>query len=162
VTIPLTAVEAIEARYEAYRSLGMVSMQRAYVLSRRGGERIFLFEERAQATGLATSLFATIANEIAERSRVPLRELGMVEGKGGLLAAWGTRAANWSAPPLPPERAEALWQQAAATGRLAMASRSFAPGAMPGTFRASPQTPLYPDGIYPGGVVGGEVSHKRC
>lgn len=92
VTLPLTAIDAVEARYEAYRSQGMVNLQRAYVLLEKSGERIFLFEERAQATRLATARYGTLAREIAERSGARWRELGMVEGKGGVLGVWGARA----------------------------------------------------------------------
>jgi hypothetical protein len=155
ITIPLAAIGAIEARYEAYRSLGMISMQRAYMLSLKNGQRIFLFEERAQATTLASSLFATIADEIAARSGIAVRELGMVEGKGGFLAAFGTRAADWAALPLPRERAEALWRRTAATGRLAVSGASVAPGSTPGTLMAPRQTPRYPEGIYPGRASSG-------
>jgi hypothetical protein len=52
LTIPYTDSEAIDARFEAYGTLGMEMMQRAYVLHRKGGELIFLFEERALATTL--------------------------------------------------------------------------------------------------------------
>jgi hypothetical protein len=152
VTLPLMAIEAVEARYEAYRSQGMVNLQRAYVLVQKTGERIFLFEERAQATGLATSSYGTLAREIAERSGAQWRELGMVEGKGGVLGVWGARAPQWGAAPLPREQAEAVWQRAAVTGRLAMAGASIATygeKSGPGLIHAGP-TPFYPEGIYPG------------
>jgi len=157
VTLPLTAIEAVEARYEAYRSQGMVNLQRAYVLVQKSGERIFLFEERAQATGLATSRYGTLAREIAGRSGARWRELGMVEGKGGLLGVWGARAPEWGAAPLPREQAEAVWQRAAMTGRLAMAGASIATyggKSGPGLLHAGP-TPVYPEGIYPGGSGNG-------
>jgi hypothetical protein len=87
--IPYADIEAIDARFEAYGSLGMEIMQRAYVLHRRDSELIFLFEERALATSLASNLFTDIVADLAARAKVPVRELGTVEGKGGLLAVWG-------------------------------------------------------------------------
>jgi hypothetical protein len=151
VTLPLTAIEAVEARYEAYRSQRMVNLQRAYVLVQKSGERIFLFEDRALATALANSRYGMLAREIAERSGARWRELGMVEGKGGVLEVWGARAPEWGATPLPREQAEAVWQQAAMTGRLAMAGASIATyggKSGPGLIHAGP-TPVYPEEIYP-------------
>jgi hypothetical protein len=98
----------------------MEMMQRAYALHRKGGELIFLFEERAMATALKTSLFTEIVAELAARAGVTLHELGTVKGKGGLLAVWGTHAPDWGAPALPRERAMRLWRHAAWTGSLAM------------------------------------------
>jgi hypothetical protein len=120
LTIPYSDIEAIDGRFEAYGSLGMEMMQRAYVLHRKGGELIFLFEERAMATALQSSLFTEIVTELAARAGVTLRELGTVEGKGGFLGVWGTHAADWAAPALPRERAMRLWRDAASTGSLAI------------------------------------------
>jgi hypothetical protein len=118
--IPYPDIEAIDVRLEAYGTLGMEMMQRAYVLHRKGGELIFLFEERAVATTMESSMFADIAAELAARAGVTLRDLGTVEGKGGLLGVWGTHAPDWGAPALPRERAMRLWRHAASTGSLAI------------------------------------------
>ena len=118
--IPYSDIEAIDTRLEAYGTLGMEMMQRAYVLHRKGGELIFLFEERAMATALQSSLFTDIVAELAMRAGVTLRELGTVEGKGGLLGVWGAHAPDWAAPVLPRERAMRLWRHAASTGSLAI------------------------------------------
>jgi hypothetical protein len=120
LTIPYVDIEAIEARFEAYGTLGMEMMQRAYVLHRKSGELIFLFEERALATKMQSSMFADIVADLAARAAVPLRELGTVEGKDGLLGVWGTHAPDWAAPALPRERAVRLWRHAASTGSLAI------------------------------------------
>ncbi len=118
--IPYADIDEIDARFEAYGTLGMEMMQRAYVLRRKGGEPIFLFEERALATALETSMFADIVADLAARAGVNLRELGTVEGKGGLLGVWGTHPPDWIAPALPRERAMQLWRRAALTGSLAI------------------------------------------
>jgi hypothetical protein len=120
LTIPYADIAAIDARFEAYGSLGMEMMQRAYVLNRKSGELIFLFEERALATGMESSMFADIVADLAARAGVPLRELGTVEGTGGFLGVWGTHAPDWAAPTLPRERAMRLWRHAASTGSLAI------------------------------------------
>jgi hypothetical protein len=120
LTIPYADIEAIDARFEAYSSMGMGMMQRAYVLRRKGGELIFLFEERALATRMESSMFADIVDDLVARAGVPLREIGTVEGKGGLLGVWGTHAPDWAAPALPHERAMRLWGHAASTGTAAI------------------------------------------
>lgn len=72
------------------------------------------------ATALQSSLFTDIVAELARRAGVTLRELGTVEGKGGLLGVWGAHAPDWAAPSLPRERAMRLWRHAASTGSLAI------------------------------------------
>jgi hypothetical protein len=120
LTIPYADVAAIETRYEAYRTLGMAMMQRAYVLRRKHGELVFLFEERALATPYASAFFSAPAADIAARANVPLRDLGMVEGKGGVLGVWGTHAPDWAAPALPLALQARLWRHAALTGTLSV------------------------------------------
>jgi hypothetical protein len=120
LTIPFTDIAAIDARFESYGSLGMAIMQRTYVLHRKDGELIFLFEERALATSMASSIFADLVADLTARAGVRLRELGTVEGQGGFLAVWGTHAPDWAAPALPRARQVRLWRHAASTGSLAV------------------------------------------
>jgi hypothetical protein len=116
LTIPYSDIQGIDSRFEAYGSLGMECMQRAYVLHRRNGDLIFLFEERALATRMESTYYADIVTDLAARAGVKLRDLGTVEGKGGLLATWGAHAPDWTAPALPHKQAVRLWQHAASTG----------------------------------------------
>jgi hypothetical protein len=120
MTIPNADIEAIESRLEAYGSLGMEMLQRAYVLRRKNGELIFLFEDRALATPFESSLFPKLAADIAARAGVPLRDLGMVEGGGGFLAIWGAGVPDWAAPALPLARQLWIWRHVAVTGSLAV------------------------------------------
>jgi hypothetical protein len=120
-TIPYTDIAAIDARFEAYGSFGMAMMQRAYVLHRKSSAAlVFLFEERALATGMASSMFSDIVTDLAARSRVTVHELGTVEGRGGFLGVWGTHSPDWAAPAVPLARQMQLWRHAASTGSLAM------------------------------------------
>lgn len=119
LTIPYSDVAAVETRLEAYPSLGMASMQRAYVLSLKQGHRIFLFEDRAIGTPMEWNMYSAIADAIVERSGVPLRELGMVQGGGGFLAVWGTSTPDWAAPSLPLAQQIRIWRHVALTGSLA-------------------------------------------
>ncbi len=126
LTIPYRDIDAVETRLEAYPSLGMESMQRSYVLSRKQGDPIFLFEDRALGTPLETPMVAEIANTIVARAHVPLRDLGMVEGRGGFLSAWGAHAPDWAAPSLPLAQQLRIWRHVATTGTLAIVVIIFA------------------------------------
>lgn len=119
ITLHYDEIAAVETRLEAYRSFGMAMMQRSYVLCCTNGDLIFLFEERALATGLATTLYTKAANSLADRASVPVKDLGMVEGRGGALGVWATKAPDWATPSLPQERQARLWRRAALTGMLA-------------------------------------------
>ncbi len=121
LTIPYNEIAAIETRLEAYRSFGMVQMQRAYALRLKNGDLIFLFEDRALATPLQTSLVEDIATKLAARAGVPVRDLGIVQGGGGFLCVWGTRAPDWAAPSLAMDRQSRLWRHATATGAVGAA-----------------------------------------
>lgn len=121
LTIPYGDIDAVETRLEAYPSQGMEMMQRAYVLSRKQGERIFLFEDRALGTPLETLMVANFAAAIAARAAVPLRDLGMVEGRGSVLSVWGTHTPDWAAPSLPIAQQARIWRHVWATGAFAIA-----------------------------------------
>lgn len=121
LTIPYNEIDAVETRLEAYPSLGMEIMQRAYVLCRKQGDRVFLFEERALGTVFEVAMASKIASAIVERARVPLRDLGMVEGRGGFLSVWGTHTWDWAAPSLPLAQQLQIWRHVTATGTLAIA-----------------------------------------
>jgi hypothetical protein len=113
--IAYTDIAAIETRLEAYSKAGMGNMQRAYVLHRTNGQLIFLFEDRALGTSIATSYFPKLARDIAARAGVPLRDLGMAEGKLGILGVWGAHAPDWSSPELSAARQAKLWRAAVRT-----------------------------------------------
>ena len=128
LTVPYADIAALETRLEAYGTLGMEMMQRAYVLRRKSGELVFLFEERALATGFASAMFGKVVGDIAARAGIQVDDLGMAEGRGGLLGVWGTHAPDWAAPALSPERQRSLWARAAVTGAAAAGIASTAPG----------------------------------
>ena len=75
------------------RKLGVAG----YALHCKGGGTIFLFEDRALATGFESAMFRSIAHEFATRASVPLKDLGMIEASAGFVSVWGGRAADWSA-----------------------------------------------------------------
>jgi hypothetical protein len=62
---------------------------------------MFRSEDRALGASVEKQRFPDFASDLAARTDAPLRDLGMVEGKGGILGVWGTEAPDWAAPSLP-------------------------------------------------------------
>lgn len=111
-------IQSIETRQEVYVSQAMAMMQRPYVLRRKNGELIFLFEDRAVGSQLEVNYFSRLVADIVARAGVPLRDLGMAEGKGGVLGAWGTHEPDWASAALSKERQRQLMRRVAITGML--------------------------------------------
>jgi hypothetical protein len=99
-TIAYTDIVAIETRQEAYAAQGASTVQRTFRLTRRSGPAVFLFEQRGLRSNIENARMDGVAAEIAERAQVPLTDLGMVQGDGGILAAWRVKAPAWSATSL--------------------------------------------------------------
>ncbi len=139
LSIPYTDIAAIDTRLEYYGSLRMGLVQRAYALRRKSGELIFLFEERGLATPFASAQFKGIVAGLTTLAGVELHDLGMVEGSGGFLAAWGAHAPDWATPPVSAERQQQLWRRAAATGGFAIVASSAATSAWYGGLLVRPK-----------------------
>jgi hypothetical protein len=112
-------VAAVETRLEAFRSFGMANMQRNYGLRLTNGELIVLGEDRALATGMAELTMGQMVDTLIQKTGLPLVDLGMVEGQGGLLGLMFTSVPNWETGSVSVDRLRALWQKAAMTGGLA-------------------------------------------
>lgn len=117
--IDFAEIEVIEARLEAFPTWGMVIMQQIFAVKLKAGDLIILGEDRALATGLASSVLARAVSEIVQASGVEVRNLGMVQGRGGILAVWFASAPPWETPSLSLERQKELWRAARMTGALA-------------------------------------------
>ncbi|KCZ54505.1 hypothetical protein [Hyphomonas chukchiensis] len=112
-------VAAVETRLEAFRSFGMANMQRNYGLRLTNGDLIVLGEDRALATGMAEETMGQMVDTIVQKTGLPLVDLGMVEGRGGLLGLMFTSVPGWETGSVSLERVHAMWQKAAMTGGLA-------------------------------------------
>ena len=62
--IPYGDIAAIETRLEAYRTFGMAMLQRPYVLHRKDGQLIYLFEDRAIDTPMQSAFFPKLVADI--------------------------------------------------------------------------------------------------
>jgi hypothetical protein len=116
--LALDAIEAIETRLESYPQWGMAEIQRSYRLCLKCSDSILLFEQRALGTNQESADMDELAESLAQRIGVPLRDLGMVAGKLGFLGIIGGEAAAWNAAPLSPERERAMVGRAMLTGAL--------------------------------------------
>lgn len=115
-------IECIETRLEAYRTFGMANMNRSYALLLKTGRRIVLGEDRALGTQMGSEVLATVAARISEIAHLEMRDLGMAEGKGGILAVLFTSPPRWDAPALDAAAQQALWRRVGTTGMVASAA----------------------------------------
>jgi hypothetical protein len=116
----LDEIESVQTRLEAYRSFGMANMNRSYALRLHAGDVIVLGEDRAMGTQMASNFFKGVAESIVEHGKMELRDLGMAEGKGGVLSVLFTSPPHWDAPNLDAKKQEALWNRVTLTGALAL------------------------------------------
>jgi hypothetical protein len=106
-------IDRVESRDEAFRQLGLIAIQTAYRLVLKDGRSIELGADRQ----LRAPLFGPAANAIADRCGLRLRQGGMVDGRAGLLAAFGTSAPAWGAPTLPAATARQRVEHSARASR---------------------------------------------
>ena len=117
--LEVSDIASIETRLEAYRSFGMANMQRNYGLRLRSGDIIVLGEDRALASALRDETMGGFVEAIRLKTGLPLRDLGMVEGEGGLFGLLFTSVPRWDMPSVPATRQAALWRRVATTGWMA-------------------------------------------
>jgi hypothetical protein len=107
-------IVALETRDEAYETMGVSNVQRTYRLVRRDDEPIFLFEQRGLRTRVETASMQDVAEEMAARAGVALRNKGMVRCRGGVLGAWFVQPADWSARAMSSAERTVQWNRVAA------------------------------------------------
>jgi hypothetical protein len=117
--VRFSEIAAVDGRLEGYASLGMAVIQRCYALRLENGRRIVLGEDRAQATAFASSLLTAAVKQIVRRGQVAVNDLGMVEGRGGIVGVLFASAPPWDAPTLSAERQAWFWRKARMTGAVA-------------------------------------------
>lgn len=87
-------VVCLETRLELYRVLGVPLWQRKFRLVPRDAEPVLLFEDREWSTDVEGS-HVRLAETIAARARVAIRDRGVVEGTSAFLGIVGARAPEW-------------------------------------------------------------------
>ncbi|MDP3660973.1 hypothetical protein [Phenylobacterium sp.] len=94
--VPLADLAAVDWREEVFRSIGLSAMHQAYALALNDGTRLVMGGDKQ----MAGSFYAEAARTIAERAGVPIRQLGMFDGHGGVMQVTGMRAPDWASQPL--------------------------------------------------------------
>lgn len=91
-----SAIRAIEWREEAYRTMGLATINRVYAIRLKSGGLILLGEDRPiPKTYDYTTLAGDAARALAKKAGAPLRQMPMAEGNGGFLTLWGTQRPDW-------------------------------------------------------------------
>lgn len=117
--IEVSRVLAIVTRLESFRSFGLSHLQRSYGLLLKSGTLIFLGEDRALSTELADQTMGRMIEVIRLRTGLPLRDQGMVEGRGGLFGLIFTSVSGWDAPRRPLGHQQSVLRHAGMTLGLA-------------------------------------------
>ena len=118
--IPAIQLEAIETRLESYGSFLASNMHRSYALRLRSGEVILLGEDRALGTAYEMSTLGDHVSKIMQHYDLPLHDLGMAEGKAGILQVLFSSPPARDAPNLDDRAQGKLWRRAITTGRLSL------------------------------------------
>lgn len=116
LTLPLNEIRSVETRQEVYGAQGGAMLQRPYRVVCRDGSAIFLFEERALATGMAGRSLQGVAAEIAAAAAVQVIDLPMAQGRGGILGAWLTQPPPWDAAAMTPQAERSMGRRVYWTG----------------------------------------------
>ncbi|MBK6286873.1 MAG: hypothetical protein KA739_05575 [Pseudomonadales bacterium] len=118
--IPAIQMESIETRLESYGRFLASNMHRSYALRLRSGDAIFLGEDRALGTAYEMSTLGSHVSEIMRHYDLPLHDLGMAEGKAGILQVLFSSPPAQDAPNLDDRSQSKLWRRAVTTGRLSL------------------------------------------
>ncbi len=91
-----SAIRGIEWREEAFRTMGMATINRVYAIRLKSGAVILLGEDRPIPKTLNYTILAgDAARALASKAGVGMQQLQMVEGNGGFLTLWGTSRPDW-------------------------------------------------------------------
>lgn len=92
--IVLNDIAGIEARNEAFASVGFTMVQTSYALVLADGSRIVLGgDRRAQP-----EFYGDIAEAIAEKRKIAIRGLGTVDGNAGFIVIMNQSVPGWETP----------------------------------------------------------------
>jgi hypothetical protein len=131
-SLPLASIKAIEARAESFRQLGNTVLQYAYSLVLEDGRRIVLGADRR----FLTPYFQNAAGVISNNVKIPIRDLGLVDGAPGFLLMSGATLPAWDAASVPTAIIQKRFKDEAAAWRIAslIAGAALAIGAIARAF----------------------------
>lgn len=112
--IALGDIAAIEARNEAFASIGFTMVQTSYALVLTDGSRLVLGgDRRAQP-----EFYGDIAEAIAEKRQLEIRGLGTVDGNAGFIVILNQSVPGWETPGISEAEATKREKAAAASWRF--------------------------------------------
>lgn len=112
-SLPLAAIKAIESRAESFRALGNTVLQYAYSLVLDDGRRIVLGADRR----FISPYFQNAAGVISNNVKIPIRDLGLVDGDPGFLLLSGQSVPAWDAAPVARDTMQKRFRDEAAAWR---------------------------------------------
>lgn len=113
-SLPLSSIKAIESRAESFRSLGTTALQFAYSLVLNDGRRIMLGADRR----FISPYYQNAAGLISNKVKIPIRDLGLVDGNPGFLLVVGQTIPDWDAAPVPTAMMQKRFKDEAAAWRV--------------------------------------------
>lgn len=130
--LPLASIKAVESRAESFRALGTTALQFAYSLVLNDGRRIMLGADRR----FISPYYQNAAGLISNNVKIPIRDLGLVEGNPGFLLVLGQTIPEWDAAPVPAQEVQKRFKDEGATWRIVaiIAGAALAIGALARAF----------------------------
>ena len=131
-SIPLASIKAIESRAESFRALGNTVLQYAFSLVLEDGRRIILGADRR----FISPYYQNAAGLISNNVKIPIRDLGLVDGNPGFILVSGQTVPEWDAVPVPAETMQKRFKDEAAAWRVVsiIAGAALAIGALARAF----------------------------
>lgn len=112
-SLPLASIKAIESRAESLRALGNTVLQYAYSIVLDDGRRIVLGADRR----FISPYYQNAAGAISNNVKIPIRDLGLVDGNPGFLMFSGQTVPPWDAAPVPVATMQKRFKDEAAAWR---------------------------------------------
>jgi hypothetical protein len=112
-SLPLSSIKTIESRAESFRALGNTVLQYAYSLVLNDGRRIILGADRR----FISPYYQNAAGAISNNIKIPIRDLGLVDGNAGSLMFSGQTVPPWDAAPVPAATMQKRFKDEAAAWR---------------------------------------------
>ncbi len=114
-SLPLASIKSIESRAESFRAIGTTAVQFAYSIVLNDGRRIVLGADRR----FTSPYYQNAAGMISNNVKIPITNLGLVDGNPGFLLVAGQSIPDWNAAPVGEAAMQKRFKDEAAGWRLA-------------------------------------------
>ncbi|MCX7358236.1 MAG: hypothetical protein NT015_08860 [Alphaproteobacteria bacterium] len=114
ISLPLASIKAIESRAESFRAIGTTAVQFAYSIVLNDGRRIVLGADRR----FTSPYYQNAAGVISNNVKIPITNLGLVDGNPGFLLVAGQSVPAWDAVPVSADTMQKRYAQEAQSWRI--------------------------------------------